>query len=194
MFFKIGFLINFANFTGKQLCWCLFLIKLQTFRFLLKRDSTQVFSCQICEFANFLRTPFFTEHLQWLLLSLIRSVIVCLSGSQILLFSIDFINSVTLSPSFEFCFSNLSFQGNSTIHSITTFSILFGNFWEVLRPFSTFSFLLIDPLLSNISFLYGLKTSKKWVFCRFQLVSQPEFTCSKLSIETLEQGVKYVES
>ena len=32
---------NFANFTGKHLCWSLFLIKLQDFRAetLLKRDS-----------------------------------------------------------------------------------------------------------------------------------------------------------
>ena len=29
MFFKIGALKNFANFNGKHLCWCLFLIKLQ---------------------------------------------------------------------------------------------------------------------------------------------------------------------
>ena len=37
---------NFANFTGKHLCWSLFLVKLQTFRpaTLLKRDSkTDVF-------------------------------------------------------------------------------------------------------------------------------------------------------
>ena len=33
MFFKIGgALKNFANFTGKHLCWSLFLIKLQAFR------------------------------------------------------------------------------------------------------------------------------------------------------------------
>ena len=29
MFFKIGVLKNFVNFTGKHLCWSLFLIKLQ---------------------------------------------------------------------------------------------------------------------------------------------------------------------
>ena len=29
MFFKLGVLKNFANFTGKHLCWSLFLIKLQ---------------------------------------------------------------------------------------------------------------------------------------------------------------------
>ena len=28
----------------------------------------------------------------------------------------------------------------------------------------------------------------------FFVVSQPAFTCSKLTIETLEQGVKYVQS
>ena len=31
MFFKIGVLTNFAIFTGKHLCWSLFLIKLETF-------------------------------------------------------------------------------------------------------------------------------------------------------------------
>ena len=32
MFFKIGVLKKFAMFTGKHLCWSLFLIKLQAFR------------------------------------------------------------------------------------------------------------------------------------------------------------------
>ena len=43
MFHRIGVLKNFANFKGKQLCWSLFLIKLQAF---------------------------VTEHLRWLLLKL----------------------------------------------------------------------------------------------------------------------------
>ena len=30
---------NFANFTGKHLCWSLLFIKLQAFKALLKRDS-----------------------------------------------------------------------------------------------------------------------------------------------------------
>ena len=52
MFFKIGVLRNFANFTGKHLFWILFfLIKLQAFRL-----------------AKFLRTTFFTKQLWWLLL------------------------------------------------------------------------------------------------------------------------------
>ena len=63
MFFKIGVLRNFANFTGKHLCWSLFLIKSQARRpgTLLKSDSkTGVFFCEICEiFKNtfFYRTP-----------------------------------------------------------------------------------------------------------------------------------------
>ena len=32
MFFKIGVTKNFAMFTGKHLCWSLFLIKMQAFR------------------------------------------------------------------------------------------------------------------------------------------------------------------
>ena len=45
MFFKIGVLKNFANFTGKHLCWSLFLIKLQGWRpsTLSKRDSNKRF-------------------------------------------------------------------------------------------------------------------------------------------------------
>ena len=45
-FFEIGVRKNFAILTGKHLCWCLFLIKLQAVRptTLLKRDSnTDVF-------------------------------------------------------------------------------------------------------------------------------------------------------
>ena len=58
MFFKIDVLTNFANFTGKHLCWNHFLIKLQRY---WKLTSTQMFSCKICNiFINtffFYRTP-----------------------------------------------------------------------------------------------------------------------------------------
>ena len=51
-----------ANFTGKNLCWSLFLIKLQVFRpaTLLKRDSDTGISCEICEI---FKNVFFEEHL-----------------------------------------------------------------------------------------------------------------------------------
>ena len=57
-----GALKTLANFTGKHLCWSLFFTKLQAFRpaTLLKRDSTQVFSCRICET---LKNTYFEEHL-----------------------------------------------------------------------------------------------------------------------------------
>ena len=95
MYFKMGVLKNFANFTGKHLCWSLFLIKVLTN--FIKNSPTQVFSCEMwknfkntfstehlhgcfCQkrlqdrclpvkFAKFLRTPFFTEYLRWLLLN-----------------------------------------------------------------------------------------------------------------------------
>ena len=44
MVFKIGFLKNFAIFTGKHPCWSFFLIKLQAFRQLfLKKARIRVF-------------------------------------------------------------------------------------------------------------------------------------------------------
>ena len=65
IFFKIGVLKNFTIFTGKQLCWSLFLVKLQGWRpmTLLKRDSnTDVFS----EYCKIFKNSFFIEHLLWL--------------------------------------------------------------------------------------------------------------------------------
>ena len=44
MFFQIGVLKSFTNFTGMHLCWSLFLKKLQAGSF-IKKTSTQVFSC-----------------------------------------------------------------------------------------------------------------------------------------------------
>ena len=56
MFFQIDVLKSFANFTGKHQCWSL------ASNFIKNR-------CFPVKFANFLRTPFFTEHLRWLLLN-----------------------------------------------------------------------------------------------------------------------------
>ena len=53
MFFKLGVLKDFANFTGKHLYWCLFLTN-----FIKKRLQHRCFHVK---FANFLRTPFPTE-------------------------------------------------------------------------------------------------------------------------------------
>ena len=64
MFFKIGVLGNIVNFTGKHLYSSHFLIKACNFIKKRLRDR-----CFPVNFAKFLRTPFFTEHLQWLLLN-----------------------------------------------------------------------------------------------------------------------------
>ena len=68
MFFKVGVLKCYTIFTGKHLRWSLFLIKFQSFQSfrsatLLKSNSNKgVFLWR------YLRTVFFIEHFQWLLL------------------------------------------------------------------------------------------------------------------------------
>ena len=64
MFYKIGVLKNFANFTGKHLCWSVLLIKFLTNS--IKDTPTQVVSCEIWKI---FKNTSSTEHLQWLLLS-----------------------------------------------------------------------------------------------------------------------------
>ena len=80
VFCRKGALRNFAKFTGKYLClwpatlfkkrlWHSYLTvnfaKFQARNFIKKETLTQVFSVN---FGKFLRTPFFKEHLWWLLL------------------------------------------------------------------------------------------------------------------------------
>ena len=65
MFFKIGAQNSFANFTGKHLCWSLFLKYLQAEGLQLhyKKTPTQVFFLKVCEnFKNTFvyRTPLVT--------------------------------------------------------------------------------------------------------------------------------------
>ena len=67
IFFKIGVLKSLRNFTGKHLCWSLFLKNLQAEALQLYLKSLQ-HCCFPVKFAKFLRTLFFTEHLRWLLL------------------------------------------------------------------------------------------------------------------------------
>ena len=55
-----GVLKYFANFTGKHLCWSLFLTEFPGLQLFKKVSPTQVFSCGICE--NFKNT-YFEENL-----------------------------------------------------------------------------------------------------------------------------------
>ena len=68
VFYKKGVPRNFAKFTRKHQCQCLFFNKdagLSPATLLKKRLWH---SCFPVNFVKFLRTPFFTEHLRWLLL------------------------------------------------------------------------------------------------------------------------------
>ena len=60
-FFKIGVLKNFAIFTGKHLCWSLFLI-------LFFKTKRKAFRCFPVNIAKLLRAAFFIGHFRWLLL------------------------------------------------------------------------------------------------------------------------------
>ena len=69
VFCKKGVLRNFAKFTGKHLCNSLFFNKVAGLRpatLLRNRPWHKYFSVNL---AKFLRTPFLTEHLPWLLFS-----------------------------------------------------------------------------------------------------------------------------
>ena len=68
LFFKIGFLKNFAEFIERHLCQSLFLNKITGLKpaILLKKKLWHRFFG--VNFAKFFRTPFLKEHLRWLLL------------------------------------------------------------------------------------------------------------------------------
>ena len=80
MFCKKGVLRNFTNFTGKHLFQSLFFYKFAGLRpaTLLKKTGLRPATLLTkrlwhrhfpVNFAKFLRTPFLTEHLRWLLLN-----------------------------------------------------------------------------------------------------------------------------
>ena len=60
-----------------------FLIKLQAeaYNFIKNEPLAQVFSCEFCEI---LRTPFFSEHLRWLLLVVTIAVLACIAFNYFL--------------------------------------------------------------------------------------------------------------
>ena len=72
VFYKEGVLKDFAKFTGKHLCQRLFFNKVAGLRpaILLKKKLWH--RCFPVNFSKFLRSPFFIEHLQWLLLIRLR--------------------------------------------------------------------------------------------------------------------------
>ena len=65
VFCRKGVLRNFAKFTGKHLRQNLFLNKIAGLRTSKKRLCRRCFPV---DFAKYIRAPYFTGHLQWLLL------------------------------------------------------------------------------------------------------------------------------
>ena len=77
VFYKKDVFRNFAKFKGKHLCKSLFFNKVAGLRpatLLKKRLWHRYFPVN---FAKFLRTPFLTEYLQWLLLTISRELNNC---------------------------------------------------------------------------------------------------------------------
>ena len=68
-----GVLKGLAKFTAKHLCQSLFFNKVANLRPVTLLKKRLWHSCFPVDFAKFLRTSFFTEHLQWLLLKFISN-------------------------------------------------------------------------------------------------------------------------
>ena len=68
VFCKKGVLRDFAKSTGKHLCQSLFFNKVAGLRPATLLKKRLWYRCFLVNFVKFLRTPFFSEHLRWLLL------------------------------------------------------------------------------------------------------------------------------
>ena len=68
VFRKIGVLRNFTKFTGKHLCQIHFFNKVARLRLVTLLKKRLWHRCFPVNFVKVLRTPFYIEHLWWLLL------------------------------------------------------------------------------------------------------------------------------
>ena len=83
VFCKKGVLRNFTKFTGKHVYQSLFFNKVAGLRpatFLKKRLWHRCFPVN---FVKFLRTPFFIEHIWWLLLKVITQIYLIRAQSEV---------------------------------------------------------------------------------------------------------------
>ena len=58
----------------------------------------------------------------------------------------------------------------------------------------TIGIILCEVLVRQVGLLRGSSGERKLTFRLFKIVTQSAITCSKLTIETLEEGVKYAQS
>ena len=70
-----GVLRDFTKFTGEHLCQCLFFNKVAGLRPATLLKKILWLRYFPVNFAKFLRTPFLTEHLRWLLLNIKLSIL-----------------------------------------------------------------------------------------------------------------------
>ena len=69
--YRKGVLRDFTKFTGKHLCQRIFFNKVACLRSATLLKKSLWHRCFPVNFAKFLRTPFFTKHLWWLLLPIL---------------------------------------------------------------------------------------------------------------------------
>ena len=104
MLFKIGVLKNFTLFTGKLLCWSLFLMKLLGWRpcnFIKERLQHRCFPVNN---VKFFRTHFFTEHLWWLLLYVVWANIAPVENVSCAMLSQLYLDNIVRSTCLQMVF------------------------------------------------------------------------------------------
>ena len=82
MFFKIGVIKNFLIFTRKNLCWSLFLMKLQDWWPATLSKKRPQHMCFPVSITKCLRKAFFMESLWWLLLKMAEEFLRISKGGQ----------------------------------------------------------------------------------------------------------------
>ena len=82
MFCKKGFRKNFAKFTGKHLCQGLFFTEVAGLKPATLLNKRLWYRCFPVNFAKFLRPPFPTDYLRWLLLELQNLPVTNKSNSE----------------------------------------------------------------------------------------------------------------
>ena len=101
VFCKKVVLKNFAKFAGKHLCRSLFFNKISGLRPATLLKTRVWHRCFLVNFAKFLRTPFLTERLWWLLLpfyftsNTTSTTIIAISTFNIIITSATFTNTTT---------------------------------------------------------------------------------------------------
>ena len=120
---------NFASFTGKHMCWSLFLIKVQTWRHanLLKRNSNTPRFCPV-KIEKLLRTTF-KNNLRWLLLIFIDCC------SKLKLFKCRVVSKSGLTSGKNICSSVLKEVENNSFYNMPSFwEATFRIFADQLEP------------------------------------------------------------